>query len=176
MNNGSVFPIVLSCLSWNCNFPLNNDFGRKSRLFYDINDVVLSLKEEIEGFYWLDLFFFVCLCVFMHHVLTCCHSLHWVEMIPYVSSTFYRGRLIPPIVLNMCKSSGDKKNRGFVVFFLFFFLDFQGRVEMLDVFHAGWNVIQGDTSERARGQRTTDPMKTFSTIFSRLFTLIHFTQ
>lgn len=97
-------------------------------------------------------------------------------MIPYVSSTFYRGRLIPPIVLNMCKSSGDKKNRGFVVFFLFFFLDFQGRVEMLDVFHAGWNVIQGDTSERARGQRTTDPMKTFSTIFSRLFTLIHFTQ
>ena len=47
---------------------------------------------------------------------------------------------------------------------------------MLDVFHAGWNVIQGDTSERPRGQRTTDPMKTFSTIFSRLFTLIHFTQ
>ena len=117
VNNGSVFPIVLSCLSWNSNFPLNNDFGRKSRLFYDINDVILSLKEEIEGFYWLDLFFFVCLCVFMHHVLTCCHSLHWVEMIPYVSSTFYRGRLIPPIVPNMCKSSGDKKKTEVLLFF-----------------------------------------------------------
>lgn len=43
--------------------------------------------------------------------------------------------------------------------------DFQDRVEMLDVFHAGWNVIQGDTSKRPRVQRTTDRMRTFSTNF-----------